>query len=82
MTLVAAGLIYTNIGSVGGKPTEVEVRNLVAWIEGRGKPNLSSIEKAIFRMVSTRIHYHHGLWGMSRTRSAAWETFPQSIVPH
>ena len=38
--------------SVGGKPTEVKVRNLVAWMRGRGKPNLSSIDKAIFRMVS------------------------------
>jgi hypothetical protein len=65
--------------SVGGKPTEVEAGNLVARLEGRGKPNLSSIEKAIFRMVSTAIHYHHGLWGMSRTRSAARETSPQSF---
>ena len=39
--------------SVGGKPTEVKVRNLVAWIEEkRETESLKSIDKAIFRMVS------------------------------
>jgi hypothetical protein len=36
-----------------GKPTEIKVRNLVAWIEGRRETeSLESIDKAIFRMVS------------------------------
>ena len=38
--------------SVGAKPTEVKVRSLVAWIEGERETKLSSIDKAIFRMVS------------------------------
>ena len=39
--------------SVGGKPTEAKVRNLVAWIGGkRETESLKSIDKAIFRMVS------------------------------
>ena len=39
--------------SVGGKPTEVKVRNLVAWIgEKRETESPKSIDKAIFRMVS------------------------------
>jgi hypothetical protein len=38
--------------SVGGKPTEVRVRNLVAWIEGKRETEFLSIDKAIFRMVS------------------------------
>jgi len=39
--------------SVGGKPTEAKVRNLVAWIEGkRETESLKSIDKAIYRMVS------------------------------
>jgi hypothetical protein len=39
--------------SAGGKPTEVKVRNLVAWMEGkRETESLKSIDKAIFRMVS------------------------------
>jgi hypothetical protein len=39
--------------SVGGKPTEVKVRDLVAWIGGKRKTeSLKSIDKAIFRMVS------------------------------
>ena len=40
------------MGSVGGKPTEVKVRNLVAWIEGKRETESLSIDKAIFRMVS------------------------------
>jgi hypothetical protein len=48
------------MGSVGGKPTEVKVRNLVAWIEGRGKPNLSSIDKAIFRSKCVSRKGWHG----------------------
>src|ERR1700730_10765089 len=36
--------------SVGGKPTEAQVRNLVAWIGGkRETESLRSIDKAIFR---------------------------------
>src|ERR1700680_5121134 len=39
--------------SVGAKPTEAKVRNLVAWIGGkRETESLKSIDKAIFRMVS------------------------------
>jgi hypothetical protein len=39
--------------SVGGRPTEVKVRSLVAWIaERRGIESLKPIDKAIFRMVS------------------------------
>jgi hypothetical protein len=38
--------------SVGARPTEVKVRSLVAWIEGERETELSSIDKAIFRMVS------------------------------
>ncbi len=39
--------------SVGGRPTEVKVRSLVAWIAGRrGIESLKPIDKAIFRMVS------------------------------
>jgi len=38
--------------SVGGKPTEVKVRNLVAWIEGKRETKSLSIDKAIIRMVS------------------------------
>jgi hypothetical protein len=39
--------------SVGGKPTEAKVRNLVAWIGGkRETESLKSIDKAIFRMAS------------------------------
>ena len=37
---------------MGVKPTEVKVRNLVAWIEGERETELSSIDKAIYRMVS------------------------------
>jgi hypothetical protein len=35
--------------SVGDKPTETKVRNLVAWIEGERETNLSSIDKTIFQ---------------------------------
>jgi hypothetical protein len=38
--------------SVGGKPTEVKVRNLVAWIAGKRETESLAIDKAIFRMVS------------------------------
>ena len=39
--------------SVGGKPTEVKVRNLVAWISGRVETESpKSIDKAISGMVS------------------------------
>jgi hypothetical protein len=38
--------------SVGGKPTEVKVRNLVAWIAGKRETKSLAIDKAIFRMVS------------------------------
>ena len=39
--------------SVGGKPIEEKVRNLVAWIEERRETeSLKSIDKAISRMVS------------------------------
>jgi hypothetical protein len=38
--------------SVGVKPTEVTVRNLVAWIEGEREAKPLSIDKAIFWMVS------------------------------
>ena len=39
--------------SVGGKPIEEKVRNLVAWIEERRETeSLKSIDKAIFKMVS------------------------------
>jgi hypothetical protein len=39
--------------SVGGKPTEVKVRSLVAWIAERRKTEfLKPIDKAILRMVS------------------------------
>src|SRR5882762_3532519 len=38
--------------SVGGKLTEVKVRNLVAWIEGKRETESLSIDEAIFRMVS------------------------------
>ena len=38
--------------SVGGKLTEVKVRNLVAWIEEKRETESLSIDKAIFRMVS------------------------------
>jgi hypothetical protein len=38
--------------SVGGKLTEVKVRSLVAWIEGKRETESLSIDKAIFRMVS------------------------------
>ena len=38
--------------SVGGRPTEEKVRDLVAWIEGERETKLSSIDKAISRMVS------------------------------
>ena len=38
--------------SVGDKPTEEKVRDLVAWTEGERETNLSSIDKAIFGMVS------------------------------
>jgi hypothetical protein len=39
--------------SVGGKPIEEKVRNLVAWIgEKRETESLESIDKAIFGMVS------------------------------
>jgi hypothetical protein len=38
---------------VGGKPTEVKVRSLVAWIaERRETETLMPIDKAILRMVS------------------------------
>lgn len=38
--------------SVGDKPAEEKVRDLVAWTEGERETNLSSIDKAIFGMVS------------------------------
>jgi len=38
--------------SVGGKLTEVKVRNLVAWIEEKRETESLFIDKAIFRMVS------------------------------
>ena len=38
--------------SVGGKPTEVKVRNLVAWIAGKRETESLAIDKAIFGMVS------------------------------
>jgi hypothetical protein len=39
--------------SVGGSPTEVTVRSLVAWMaECRETESLKPIDKAIFRMVS------------------------------
>ena len=38
--------------SVGDKPTEEKVRDLVAWTEGERETNLSSIDKAVFWTVS------------------------------
>ncbi len=38
--------------SVGAKPTEGKVRNLVAWIAGKRETKSLAIDKAILRMVS------------------------------
>jgi len=63
--------------SVGGSPTEVTVRSLVAWIaEGRETESLKPIDKAIMRVVSESLGRNE-----SQRRYGLENTKPQKPNP-